>query len=415
MAGDWLFATVWVDQLNRTALLDTPDFGQHWFWLDATIRGSSALQLDRFAVDPAHPNRLFLGVRPGPAADGLPSIAMTTDSGKTWQPLPYDNQYGLTLAGASEHAVFAFTRDDVAGHTALLRRDITGSGGWQRVTQMPAALLSPGGAEVLDVGPDGTVYAFEVSGSGNGQQVTIRPYTLSPGASSFRLDWPQTALMQPARHFAFALGGIWPDGQPALYLDSGSEHVADPPLYRLVLSESASPQSTKPNVTPIIVPTATAGTPPSAYTGAASDLGFIQPGGLGAPLGTFAPRWGPQVGSGTATLWFGVWPDTDTQKVSLTNPGPNGRVSSLRYYPDASQHLSLADAATVATTLIPTDSRFMSLGEPLDPNANPVTVGYQSIRLSASAVRHGDARRVARPDVRATPVPNSTIHCRILA
>jgi hypothetical protein len=380
MSGDWLYATVWVNQLNRTALLGTPDFGQHWTWLDASIKGISALLLDRFAVDSADPNRLFLGVGPGPTADGLPSIVMTTDGGKTWQALPYDNQYGLTLAGASETAVFAFTKDDAAGHTALLRRDFTRNGGWQRVTQMPAALTAPGGAMVPDVGPDGTVYAVEARGSANGQQVSIRPYTLGPGATAFRLDWPQTALTRPPLHFAFALGGIWPDGQPALYLDSSLEHVADPPLYRLALSESAGPQSTKPSVTPISMPTATAGTPTSANTcpGTAPDLGFIQPGGLGAPLATFAPRWGVQTGAGTATLSFGSWPDTGTQKITAPNPGPNGRVSSLRYYPDASQHLSLADAGTIATTLIPTDSQFMSLGGPLNPNTNPVTLGYCS-------------------------------------
>src|SRR5262249_10186219 len=112
----------------------------------------------------------------------------------------------------------------------------------------------------------------------------------------------------------------------------------------------------------------------------AGELANIQPGGIGAPLATFPPRWGPADGVAAGTADFGK--NSDGSNVIGVHLDPSTqRAVMLEYVPEPDKSLTLEQAQALALKLIPADSSGFYLGAPIA--GNPLTFGYCSPTLAS--------------------------------
>lgn len=123
---------------------------------------------------------------------------------------------------------------------------------------------------------------------------------------------------------------------------------------------SASQPTSATSPTPVanvIAPTPTAGPPTTPCPPGTPNIANIVPGGEGAPLDTFATRWGPASGVAMGSTSFGRYSDTHRQKVLVPSYlPPNNRVWSVQYFVDTTQQVSLADVSAIAASILPKDA-----------------------------------------------------------
>ncbi len=174
------------------------------------------------------------------------------------------------------------------------------------------------------------------------------------------------------------LVGIGPGGVPALYaydvpLRSPSP---GPSLARLLLPSSGIQSG---GATPAPTQAALCPNPPPAGV-LAGDLADIQPGGLGAPLATFAGRWGPSDGVVAGVTFFGKNGDGANTVGVRTDPATQ-RAVSLDFAVDRYRPMTLEQAKVFVRTVIPTDASDLYLGAP--PSGNPLRLGSCSPALAA--------------------------------
>jgi hypothetical protein len=326
----------------------TPDFGANWTWLGQPLKGNSLLCTGIY-TDPTTPTHLYCAGAPS-ASTQPADIYETRDGGKLWTATgiagmltnppsnsgnPNDPSYQF-VSGADTHSIYLY-----APSSQLLRRSLHG-GDWQFVTSFVDQI------QIAGATADDSVYTVTRTG---GQLHALR---LAPESKALDAYGPALALPSQDDAVSFALGDTWPDGQPALYV-RGTNQPSTHPLWRLALAPlaSAGPVDMAP------LPTARPATPatvPVCPSGAAGSLSDIQPGGLGADIGTFAPRWGPAQGTALSTTYYGRYADTGAAPVAVTAPASNGRVFALFYTPDTTQSFAQSQAQALALGILPSDA-----------------------------------------------------------
>ncbi len=353
---NWLFARI--RSSYSMSIVATPDFGHTWVWLDGP---SAAFSCGNYAVDPADPRTVVCD------HGNASALSETRNSGFTWQALNAQPLGDFAIAGVSSGSAYGLHAEGKSTH--VLRR-VPATGAWQDVGG-----ASPMGASVqVALSPAGTLYILLVGDDMAGGLFTFE--ALAPNAA--QITKLLTAALPGHSQDNVRLVGLGPGGVPALYaydvpLRSPSP---GPSLARLLLpsggiqSGGATPSPTQAALCP---------NPPPAGV-LAGDLADIQPGGIGAPLATFAGRWGPSDGVAAGTTFFGKNGD-GANTVGVHADPATQRAVSLDFAVDRYRPMTLDQAKAFVRTVVPTDASDLYLGAP--PSGNPVRLGYCSLALAA--------------------------------
>jgi hypothetical protein len=296
------------------------------------------------------------------------ALSETRNSGYTWQPL--DDPQPLTsfaVVGVSSAAIYG--RHGVNETTHFLRRAPT-TGAWQDVGGAGAV----GQTAQIVLSATDTLYVLLVGDDATGGSFTVE--ALAPDAAHF--DTLLTAALPGHSQENVRLVGLGPGGVPALYAYDVPLHSPSlgPSLARLLLPGSGIQSG---GATPSLTQAALCPNPPPAGV-LAGDLADIQPGGIGAPLATFAGRWGPSDGVAAGTTSFGKNGD-GANTVGVHADPATQRAVSLDFAVDRYRPMTLDQAQAFVRTVIPTDASDLYLGAP--PSGNPLMLGYCSPALAA--------------------------------
>jgi hypothetical protein len=357
VVGNWLFVG------GAKVLSGTPDFGRTWSALSEPLIQQHSQFCPVFAVDPDDPMQLFCATFPMQAALGPSGVSQSQDGGVTWQDmgLAGDGRTAVyTVLGASDSAVYASqhcgTCQGAGTATVLLQHPIHG-GAWQRLGSMP------GVAPYLGITPDNALYAAGAAQTGG--TFAAQAYQYIGEKAGFQPIGNRLALPLGDSQAIFGLGGVFPGGQPALYLRASPQTTqgSQPAerLYRLALPPTAAGTPLDATPLPTAAPPLPTPTPQTVApcTTAAANLATIRPGGLGADISTFAARWGPVSGGGHGIVAFGRYADR-TPKLQASPA--DGRVMYITYFVDPQQQVSANQVAALVQTIVPADA--MSQGPP---------------------------------------------------
>jgi hypothetical protein len=353
---NWLFARM--RSSYATGIVATPDFGHTWVWLDGP---SAAFSCGNFAVDPADPRTVVCD------HGNASALSETNNSGYTWQ--RRDAQPLRDSAVAGVHSDMLYGEQGVNGATHILRRSLA-TDTWQDVGAAGAA----GATAQVALSPAGTLYVLLTDGGATSGSFTVE--ALAPDAA--QITKLLTAALPGHSQDNLRLVGLGPGGVPALYAYDVPLHSPSPgtSLARLLLPSSGIQSG---GATPSPTQAALCPNPPPAGV-LAGDLADIQPGGIGAPLATFAGRWGPSDGVAAGTTSFGKNGD-GANTVGVHADPATRRAVSLDFAVDRYRPMTLDQAKAFVRTVVPTDASDLYLGAP--PSGNPLSFGYCSPALAA--------------------------------